>query len=131
LLINQRKIKKNKEKQHTLRWEKKRMLDLRWEGESEEKRKIEKWRCETRRWRPDLSWFKFFILVFTDEIIDGKLNINIFNIFFSICKVKWKFSTCAEIFRKPLLILPTTFYFVGDSIGKKNEQSKDHELSLY
>jgi hypothetical protein len=29
LLINQRKIKKNKEKQHTLRWEKKRMLDLR------------------------------------------------------------------------------------------------------
>jgi hypothetical protein len=47
------------------------------------------------------SWY--FILGFTDGILDRILNINIFKIFVgdSICEVKVKFSICMKIFRNP------------------------------
>jgi len=38
-------IKKNKEKQHTFGWEEKKMLELGWEGEKEEKIKKKRNRC--------------------------------------------------------------------------------------
>ena len=116
-----KKKKKNKEKQHTFGWEEKKMLELGWEGEKEEKIKKEKQVCERKRWRPNLSWFWYFILVFTNRITDEQLNINIFNIFVCdfVYKFKWKFSTYVKIFRKPFQILPMAFHFVVNSVMKK------------
>ena len=69
------------------------MFDFGFEGEREEKRKTDKWVCERireKKIKPNLSWFKSFILIFTDGIIDKILNIIIFNIFIddSVCKFK-------------------------------------------
>jgi hypothetical protein len=68
------------------------MLDLGFEGERERRRERErnKWVREKKRRRSRLgqSWLRSFILVFTNRITNGILNINIFNILFVIPFVK-------------------------------------------
>jgi hypothetical protein len=68
------------------------MLDLGFEGEREKRRERERnrWVREKKRRRRSLgqSWLRSFILVFTNRITDGILDINIFNILFVIPFVK-------------------------------------------
>jgi hypothetical protein len=84
------------------------MLDLRWEWEREVKEKEKEKEREMGVWMKKIkSWsvmIQVFYLVFTDGIIDRRLNINIFNISIDdfVCKVKWKFSNYMKFFRKPL-----------------------------
>jgi hypothetical protein len=59
-----KKIKKKKEeRQHTLRWEEKRMLDLGFEGEREEKRKWDIQVCE-RIWEKKIKPWYLMVQVF-------------------------------------------------------------------
>ena len=87
-------------------------------------RKGEDERRRMKKMKPCLLCPWSFILGFSDEI----LNINIFKILIgdSIYEVKLKFLICMKNFINPLQILPMTFHYVGDFIGKRvnNQQSK-------
>jgi hypothetical protein len=99
------------------------MLDHMWEREREREREREMGLWEKKREVEEVSWFRSFILVFTDKITDRQLNIKICNISVSdsVYKVKWKFLTCTKTLKKPLQILLMTFHFINDFVRKKSE----------
>ena len=56
-----------------------------------------------KKMKPYLLWSWSFIIDFTDGILDGIININIFKFFIgdAICKVKIKLSIRIKFFRNP------------------------------
>jgi hypothetical protein len=96
LLKNLKNKKKNEERQYTLGWEYKKMLDFdSWTIERHKRR-------EEERRSPNYSAHSLFILGFTNRIVDGILNIKIFKIFINfVYKVKLKISIYTKILRNP------------------------------